>query len=136
MAKKEKRKFKLKIHITREILLSSLFFIKGKVNKVPASILIGTFFFLISLIFLNSYNRRLKEKVLGINIQMQADQKSAYEWEQLLTEKPDFRDGWLQLSSLYAKMGNVKKAKEAFNRAKEIDPNFTALPSLEKLLKE
>lgn len=136
MVKKEKRKFRLKIHITREILLSSLIYLKGKVYKVPASILIGSFFFLISLIFLGSYNHRLKEKVLGINIQLKADQKRIYEWEQLLAEKPDYRDGWLQLSSLYIKAGNVEKAEEAFNRAKEIDPNFAALPSLEKLLKE
>ena len=136
MAKKEKGKFRLKIHITREILLSSLIFLKGKVKKVPASILIGSFFFLISLIFLNNYNRRLKEKVLGINIQIQVDQKTAYAWEQLLAEKPDYRDGWLQLSSLYAKMGNVEKAQKAFNQAKEIDPNFEELPSLEKLLEE
>lgn len=136
MANKKKKKFRLKIHITREILLSSLFFIKGKVNKVPRSILIGSLFFFISLIFLNNYNRRLKEKVLGINIQIMADQKTVFEWEQLLAEKPDFRDGWLQLSSLYSKMGNVEKAKKAFNRAKEIDPNFEALHSLEKLLEE
>ena len=136
MVNKEKKRFRLKIHITREILLSSLVFLKRKVNKVPASILIGTFFFLISLIFLNSYNRRLKEKVLGINIQIQADQKTVFEWEQLLVEKPGFRDGWLQLSSLYAKMSNVEKAKQAFNRAKEIDPNFEVLSSLEKLLEE
>ena len=136
MTKKEKRKFKLKIHITREILLSSLVFMKGKVSKVPASILIGLLFFSISLIFLNNYNHRLKAKVLGIKIQIQADQKRIYEWEQLLAEKPDYRDGWLQLSSVYAKTGNMKKAEEAFNRAKEIDPNFAALPSLKKLLEE
>jgi len=107
-----------------------------KVNKVPKSILVGFLFFLISLVFLDNYNHRLKARVLGINIQLQADQKRISEWEQLLAEKPDYRDGWLQLSSLYAKVGNVKKSKEAFNNAKKIDPNFEELPSLEKLLEE
>ncbi len=136
MVKKEKKKFRLKIHITREILLGSLIPLGKKVNNIPKSILLGSLFFFVSLIFLNNYNRRLKEKVLGINIQLMADQKTAFEWEQILAEKPDYRDGWLQLSSLYAKMGNKEKTKAAFNLAREIDPNFTAFSSLEKLLEE
>ena len=136
MTKKEKRNFRLKIHITREILLSSLVSLKGKANKISGSILVGSLFFFVSLIFLNNYNHRLEEKILGINIQLKADQKTTYEWEQILAEKPDYRDGWLSLAASYAKTGDLTKARRAFNRAKEIDPNFEELPSLEKLLEE
>ncbi len=103
-------------------------------KSLPKSLIFAFLFCLISFSFLFVKNQKTNQKVLGAKIQLEADQKTVYEWEQILAEKPDFRDGWLQLSEVYAKMGNKEKAQEALSRAKAIDPNNEVIPSLEEQL--
>jgi tetratricopeptide (TPR) repeat protein len=55
-------------------------------------------------------------------------------WEKIVTEKPDYRDGYLQLAFLHYKLFENKKAKEYLAKALAIDPNFEAARELEKLL--
>ena len=51
-------------------------------------------------------------------------EKQVKEWEELLKEYPDYRDGYLELTLLYLKLGKTKKAKEALQKALELSPNY------------
>lgn len=46
-------------------------------------------------------------------------------WEKIVTQYPDFRDGWFILSTLYFQTYQDDKAKEALDTVFLIDPNFT-----------
>lgn len=55
-------------------------------------------------------------------------------WEKIITEKPDFRDGWLQLAYLYYKIFENAKAKDYLQKALALDPNFEPARELEKII--
>jgi len=55
-------------------------------------------------------------------------------WEKIVQEKPNYRDGYLQLAILNYKIYENQKALESLKKALEIDPNFTEARKLEKLL--
>lgn len=87
------------------------------------------------------------QNVLGINSRLELLwQKKHYSdpkdirrlitaWEQIITEKPNYRDGYLQLTYLYYKLYETEKAKECLQKALELDPNFEPALELEKLIK-
>ncbi|OGY25008.1 MAG: hypothetical protein A2Y57_02440 [Candidatus Woykebacteria bacterium RBG_13_40_7b] len=64
------------------------------------------------------------------------EEKKLYEnivyWEKEVLEKPDYRDAWIQLASNYYRIKDFGKAKEAINKALELDPNY----EIAKKLKE
>ena len=68
--------------------------------------------------------------------ELKTDQKTAFDWEQILTERPDYRDGWIYLAAAYYKLGNKEKAKQALSRAKTLDPTNVTILSFEELLKK
>lgn len=55
-------------------------------------------------------------------------------WEKIIEEKPNYRDGYLQLAYLHYKVYENKKAKEYLEKAIELDPNYEPTRELEKLL--
>ena len=57
-------------------------------------------------------------------------------WEKILAEKPNYRDGYLQLALLYYKLYEDEKAAEYLQEALIIDPNYEAAKQLEATLKE
>ncbi len=61
--------------------------------------------------------------------------KSIQSWKEIITEKPDYRDGYLQLALLHYKLYEDKKAEEYLQEALTIDPNFEAAKQLEELLR-
>jgi len=101
---------------------------------IPKNIVISAFFLSVSLLLLKFQNERVNRAVLGIKTQTDRQSSTIYEWQQILTERPDYRDGWIQLGSLYYQAGDKEKAKEAIQKAKEIDPNNENVLSFEKFL--
>lgn len=61
-------------------------------------------------------------------------EKLIAEWEAIISEKPDYRDGYLQLALLHYKLYENEKAKEYLQKALELDPNFEPTKELEKFL--
>lgn len=57
-------------------------------------------------------------------------------WEQIISEKPDYRDGYLQLALLHYKLYENEKAKEYLQKALELDPNFEPAREIEKMLSD
>lgn len=57
-------------------------------------------------------------------------------WEKIVKEKPNYRDGWLQLAILHYKLYENDKAKESLQKALYIDPNYEPAEELEKILGE
>jgi tetratricopeptide (TPR) repeat protein len=55
-------------------------------------------------------------------------------WEKILEEKPDYRDGWLQLTVLHYQLYEDEKAKESLEKALELDPNYEVTKELEKII--
>ncbi len=55
-------------------------------------------------------------------------------WGEIVAEKPDYRDGYLQLAFLHYKLFENEKAKEYLAKALAIDPNLEVARELEKLL--
>lgn len=68
------------------------------------------------------------------NWQREPIQKEIKEWEEVVRETPTYRDGHLKLATLYWKINEDQKAKEAINKAKEIDPNYEPTYKLEEKL--
>jgi len=56
-------------------------------------------------------------------------------WEKIVAERPDYRDGYLQLALLHYKLYENKKADEYLQKALELDPNFEPARELERILK-
>jgi len=56
-------------------------------------------------------------------------------WEKIVAEKPNYRDGYLQLAILHYKVFENEKAKEYLGKALDIDPNFEPAREMEKILK-
>jgi tetratricopeptide (TPR) repeat protein len=54
-------------------------------------------------------------------------------WEEIMAQKPSYRDGWLELAFLHYKIFEDEKAKECLNKALEIDPNCEPAKEFEKL---
>jgi tetratricopeptide (TPR) repeat protein len=57
-------------------------------------------------------------------------------WEQIVNQKPNYRDGWLQLAYLNYKIYEDEKAKEYLTKALDLDPNFVPVRELEKIIGE
>ena len=55
-------------------------------------------------------------------------------WEKIVEEKPNYRDGYLQLAILYYKLYENDKAKEYLNKALDLDPNYEPAKELKKIL--
>ena len=107
-----------------------------KTKKIPINIIFAIFFVLVSFFLLKEEKIRNEKRILGLQTQLKADQKAAFDWEQILLEKPNYRDGWFYLSAIYYRLGQIEKAKEALEKAKELDPLNENLISWEKFLKE
>lgn len=58
------------------------------------------------------------------------------EWESILEEKPGYRDAYLQIAILNWQIYEETEAREAVNKALELDPNFEAGKEFKKLLGE
>lgn len=57
-------------------------------------------------------------------------------WEEIVAEKPGYRDGYLQLAYLHYKIYENEKAKEYLEKAIELDPNYKLARELEKTLED
>jgi tetratricopeptide (TPR) repeat protein len=55
-------------------------------------------------------------------------------WEKIVEEKPNYRDGYLQLAYLHYKLYENDKAKEYLNKALDLDPNYEPARELERIL--
>lgn len=55
-------------------------------------------------------------------------------WEKITTDKPDYRDGWLQLAFLNYKIYEDTKAKECLAKALELDPNYSPSKKLKEII--
>lgn len=56
-------------------------------------------------------------------------------WEMIVAEKPDYRDGYLQLALLHYKLYENDKAREYLEKVLKLDPNFEPARELERILK-
>ncbi len=45
-------------------------------------------------------------------------------WQNILKNKPDYRDGYLQMALIFKELGLNDKANEAYQKAKNFDPFF------------
>lgn len=105
--------------------------LKGK--HLPKNVLLALVFFITALAALNSEKQRTRLRILGMQAQVKADQKTIYQWEQITQERPNYRDGWIWLAVAYYKNNDKEKAHQALQKAKEIDPNNETLSQIKEL---
>jgi len=103
-------------------------------SKIPLNLAFSVLFLTVSFLLFNLENKRIDKRVLGLQTQIKTDHETAHKWEQILIERPDYRDGWIQLAAIYNQLGNKDKAKEALKNAKNIDPNNQLIAAFEKFL--
>ena len=85
-----------------------------------------------------------EENVLGAATQAFEKAKEAPEklsgeisfWEEVVKEKPDYRDAYLRLAVLNYQLKKKEAAREYLRKVKEEDPNFPAIRELERMLGE
>jgi len=126
---------KFKFYFPKKINWNPFAYLDKKAKRIPKNIVLAFLFLIPSLFLLKSENKRINQRVLGLQTKLKTDQKTAFDWEQILTERPDYRDGWIYLAATYYKIGDNERASEALNRAKMLDPTNETVLSLEKLLK-
>jgi cytochrome c-type biogenesis protein CcmH/NrfG len=107
-----------------------------KINRLPLNVALALFLATSSIFMLQMDKYQKTEQILGWQSKIQEEQKTIFEWEAILKEKPDYRDGWIQLAISYLETGNKQQAIRALSRAKEIDPTFEPTLSLEKYLED
>ena len=103
-------------------------------KKIPKKFLLNLVFFIATLFLVNLENQKMAQKTLGAQTQLKVDQQTVAAWELILDERPDYRDGWIQLAAAYFKAGDKQKAKEALLRAKVLDSTNEIILNFEKLL--
>jgi tetratricopeptide (TPR) repeat protein len=59
-------------------------------------------------------------------------EKQISHWQKQLEDRPDWRDAWLILSLLQAKLGKKETSWESLQKAKTLDPNYPLFQELEK----
>jgi len=134
MARKILKKQNLKFYFPKKILWNPFAWLDRKAKKIPKNIILSFLFCAVSLLLLRAENRRIYQRILGLQTQLKANWEEVSSWEQILNERPDYRDGWIQLAAVYHKLGNIPKAKEALLRAKALDPTNETILSFEKFL--
>lgn len=55
-------------------------------------------------------------------------------WEEIIKDKPHYRDGYLQLTILHYKIKEKEKARGNLQKALEIDPNFELSNKLKEII--
>ena len=55
-------------------------------------------------------------------------------WEEVVREKPNYRDGFLELTTLNYKLGRMATARDYWKKAKDLDPNNPTTKQLENIL--
>lgn len=134
MARRVLGRQKLKFFFPKKILWNPFAYLDRKAKKIPKNIILSFLFCAVALLLLRAENKRMHQAILGLQTRLKADSQEAFSWEQLLNERPDYRDGWIQLAAVYHKLGDTAKAKEALLRAKALDPTNETILSFEKLL--
>jgi len=61
-------------------------------------------------------------------------EKLIAEWERVISERPNYRDGYLRLALFHYKLHENEKANGYLQKALELDPNFEPARELEKVL--
>lgn len=102
------------------------------VKKIPLNVIFALILFLASFFTLKNFYVKPASVILGTKTSHYQDE--IVQWEQIVAEQPDYRDGWLRLVNLYYQNNEKQKAKDALQEVKEIDPNNEAISALEKLL--
>ncbi len=75
--------------------------------------------------------------MLGIRIQTDAKTVFSFEkgfWQAFLKKNPSYLPGWLELAKIEVQLEDIDAAKEALNKAREIDPNSELLKETAKKL--
>lgn len=103
-------------------------------KKIPKKFILSLIFYLVSMSLVILENKKMEKKILGAQTQLKINQQTIAYWEQILTERPNYRDGWIQLAAAYYKIGNKQKAKEALQKAKTLDPTYKIILNFEKLI--
>lgn len=134
MARRVLGKQKIKFYFGKKINWNPFIWLDKKAKKIPHNIILAFIFVFVSLLLLKEENNRKNQRVLGLQTKLRADQRLAFDWEQILAERPDYRDGWIQLAATYYKLGDKEKAKEALQRARSLDPYNDTILSFEKIL--
>ena len=105
-----------------------------KILPVPKRLILALFLFIIPTLIFKIESQKRTQKVLGEQTQIKEKQEIVYFWERVVREKPDYRDGWLQLAAAYTRLGEKDLARMAIKQAKVLDPNNEVILSFEKLL--
>ena len=98
---------------------------KKKNSKNHIYLGLGCLAFVISFLNLFLFNKP-SNQVLGTHIiktySPSLTQEAEY-WENIISKYPTYRDGYLELSDIYTKLGDISKANDSYNTAKNLDPN-------------
>lgn len=104
-------------------------------KRFPKNVFIALLICCVSIVLLRVENIKSTQRILGLQTQAKLDQKTIEDWQQILLERPDYRDGWIQLATSYFQLGDKENALAAILKAKELDPTNTNILSFEKFIR-
>lgn len=103
---------------------------KSKANSGKIIGLIGEAFvvlIVIAIVGVNIHNFLSSKKVLAASVQVeysqdQLEQEMKY-WQKIAAAHPTYRDAYIEMSDIAAKMGDNQKSQEFLKRASFVDPH-------------
>jgi hypothetical protein len=74
-------------------------------------------------------HERLATRVLGAQTEVIENYpdpllKERAQWEAIIEKHPSYRDAYIELSDIEARLGNIRRAEELRNLARGVDPNY------------
>lgn len=93
----------------------------------------GIYISILTLLFLASFNLKLfsskfnpNNEVLGAavsTVYSPTPQEEIIFWEDIIAKSPTYRDAYLELSDIYARLGDSQQSELYYQKAWELDPN-------------
>lgn len=93
----------------------------------------GIYLSVLTLLFLSALNLKLYSAKINLNREvLGASVATTYSptleeeiiyWQEIITKAPTYRDAYLELSDIYAQLGDIKQSEAYYQKARELDPN-------------
>ena len=97
---------------------------------IVLSILILQLVQLGQMLYKNYYDAQLKKA------QKRTIEAEIMRWEQIVRDRPNYRDAYFELAVLTYRLGHLEETKKYLARVFELDPNYQPARELEKTLQD
>lgn len=109
-------------------------FIPERLSGDGFAFLVGVLFILASILVVGLDLYKNYQENVNLKAEKTKVNNDLKTWEKVVSQKPNYRDGYFKLAIIYYQLKDLDKAKENLDKAFELDPNFEKGRELESIL--